>query len=46
MLHYFQLKEESDADAKDTKKKGLQTKHALKAMRTERKQVGTFSNKN
>jgi hypothetical protein len=39
MLHYFQLKDDSDGDAKDTKQKGLKTKHALKAMRIEIKQV-------
>jgi len=42
ILHYFQLKEESDADAKYTKQKRLQIKNALKAMITERKKVKLF----
>jgi hypothetical protein len=42
----FNQKKESNADAKDTKKKGLQTKNPLKEMRNERKQVETCSNKN
>ena len=45
MLHYFQSGERVLCRCKRHKEKGLQTKHALNAMRYERKQVETCSNK-
>ena len=46
MLHYFQSGERVLCRCKRHEAKGLQTKHALKAMRYERKQVENCSEKN
>ena len=45
MLHYFQSGERVLCRCKRHEAKGIQTKHAFKVVRYERKQVETCSNK-